>query len=56
MLLPSIAKRKSSWNVIFVVFCFAIVSVSSYVALTNPYLWFDEAGQFWISLGLNHFS
>ena len=20
----------------------------------NPYLWFDEAGQFWISKGLNH--
>lgn len=22
----------------------------------NPYLWFDEAGQFWISKGLNHYS
>lgn len=24
--------------------------------LLNPFLWFDEAGQFFISLGLNHFS
>ena len=24
--------------------------------LLNPFLWFDEAGQFFISLGLNHYS
>ncbi len=26
----------------------------SYKYVMNPYLWFDEAGQFWISKGLNH--
>jgi hypothetical protein len=31
---------------------FAVVSAN----LSNPYLWFDEAGQFWISKGLNHYS
>lgn len=46
----------SVWDKLFMVLCFAIVAVASYAALTNPYLWFDEAGQFWISLGLNHFS
>ena len=24
--------------------------------ISNPGIWFDESGQFWMSLGLNHFS
>ena len=27
-----------------------------FFGLINPYLWLDEAGQFFISIGLNHFS
>jgi len=27
-----------------------------FFTLLNPFLWFDEAGQFFISLGLNHYS
>ncbi|MCI6324944.1 MAG: hypothetical protein MR787_07780 [Bacteroidales bacterium] len=41
---------------------FLIIMIFLYVAITifciiwefNPYLWFDEAGQFWIAKGLNH--
>ena len=28
----------------------------TFFTLLNPFLWFDEAGQFFISLGLNHYS
>ncbi len=31
---------------------FALVVLWKYI--TNPWLWFDEAGQFWMSKGLNH--
>ena len=40
----------------FAIFCLLIITVSSFYGLTNPYLWYDEAGQFWISMGLNHYS
>lgn len=33
---------------------YSIVIVFSYLYKMDPYLWFDEAGQFWISKGLNH--
>ena len=36
--------------------CVAVIAVFSYNALRNPWLWFDESGQFWISKGLNHYS
>lgn len=32
---------------------FVIVAVKN---LANPNFWFDESGQFWMALGLNHFS
>ena len=37
-----------------------LISLTTYILLValpflnNPYLWLDEAGQFWLSLGLNH--
>ncbi len=37
------------------VYLFLFVMVSTNIS-RNPYLWFDEAGQFWISKGLNHYS
>ena len=37
-----------------VLIVFAIAVLWKY--LSNPWLWFDEAGQFWISKGLNHYS
>lgn len=44
-------------NKLFIPFCiafyFLIVGVN-YLYKCDPYLWFDEAGQFWISKGLNH--
>ena len=35
-------------------FVYAALVAFSYLYETDPYLWFDEAGQFWISKGLNH--
>ena len=49
-------KKADSFIWFFTALCIFIVSVSSYFGLTNPYLWYDEAGQFWISMGLNHYS
>lgn len=44
-------------NKLFIPICivvyFSIVGVN-YMYKCDPYLWFDEAGQFWISKGLNH--
>ena len=37
-----------------VVFVYIGILVVSARYFNNPYLWFDEAGQFWISKGLNH--
>lgn len=42
---------------IFVISCcivYVFMVWFSYTYKMNPYLWFDEAGQFWISKGLNH--
>lgn len=36
--------------------CVAIILTIAITYIPNPYLWFDEAGQFWMSKGLNHFS
>jgi hypothetical protein len=33
----------------------AIISAATR-SISNPGVWFDESGQFWMSLGLNHFS
>lgn len=33
-----------------------ILSLFVFFSLLEPYLWFDESGQFFMSLGLNHFS
>ena len=40
---------------ICIAFYFLIVGVN-YLYKCDPYLWYDEAGQFWISKGLNHYS
>lgn len=40
----------------FATICTFVILVVSYISLSNRFLWFDEAGQLWISLGLNHFS
>ena len=37
-------------------FCMFIIIGMMCVYLPNPYLWYDEAGQFFISQGLNHYS
>ena len=37
-------------------FCIFIIIGMLCVYLPNPYLWYDEAGQFFISQGLNHYS
>lgn len=40
---------------IIAVFCMYLIMIwFSYTYKMDPYLWFDEAGQFWISKGLNH--
>lgn len=40
---------------IYALLCMYIIMIwFSYTYKTDPYLWFDEAGQFWISKGLNH--
>lgn len=36
--------------------CVAVIGLFSFLALRNPWLWFDESGQFWISKGLHHYS
>lgn len=40
--------------IIFIIYIVTLVIISK--GLNNSYLWFDEAGQFWISKGLNHYS
>jgi hypothetical protein len=35
---------------------YVAVLVITFIYKANPYLWFDEAGQFWMSKGLNHYS
>ena len=44
------------FTIFFIVLCIAIILKVSILALSNPYLWYDEAGQFWMSMGLNHYS
>ena len=46
--------EKSSSIFIGIILLAAVIIVSR--NLTDPFLWFDEAGQFWISKGLNHYS
>ena len=36
--------------------CFIIIALVLGMYIPDPYLWYDEAGQFWISQGLNHYS
>ena len=38
------------------IICTVIVLTVLCIYLPDPYLWYDEAGQFWISQGLNHYS
>ena len=45
--------RKNFFVVIVAGVCFAMI-MFTYLYRMNPYLWFDEAGQFWIAKGLNH--
>lgn len=40
--------------IVTVVYFITFIGVSANIR--DPYLWFDEAGQFWISKGLNHYS
>ena len=40
----------------FYLMCALVVVYFSYVYITEPYLDYDQAGQFWISRGLNHYS
>jgi len=41
-------------NLYFYLIIYLLVYV--FFALLSPYFWFDEAGQIYMSLGLNHFS
>lgn len=41
-------------NIYFYVTIYLIIYI--FYALLSPYFWFDEAGQIYMSLGLNHFS
>ena len=54
----TIYKRNKS-NIYFTVLSalfFLCLSVYAIYSISDPYLWYDEAGQFWISKGLNHYS
>lgn len=48
------SKIGSKLYIPIVVFVYIGILVVSARYFNNPYLWFDEAGQFWISKGLNH--
>lgn len=48
-------KSIKGWN-IFSLFVLTATLSGMACLLLNPYLWFDEAGQFFISLGLNHWA
>lgn len=45
--------RTLNYTLIIVCFLSIIIVLFEYI---NPYFWYDEAGQFWISQGLNHYS
>lgn len=40
----------------YYLYAILILCLFVFLILKEPYLWFDESGQFFISLGLNHFS
>lgn len=45
----------------YILYCIAVVLLVTavvvlYFNISYPWLWYDEAGQFWISKGLNHYS
>lgn len=41
---------------VIVIISFLLIGFIIYQYLSYPWLWYDEAGQFWISKGLNHYS
>lgn len=47
---------KTLFKSLTILACLGVVALLSWAGLHNPFLWFDESGQFWISLGLNHYS
>ena len=49
-------KIEKHLNIVIVIVCVAVVACLSYLSLRDPWLWYDESGQFWISKGLNHYS
>ena len=49
-----IIMTKGKYIFVIVLIMFALPVLCKH--LTNPWLWYDEAGQFWISKGLNHFT
>ena len=48
-------KKKISFYLLIALFLLSLIAIISQ-NLFIPYLWFDEAGQFFISKGLNHYS
>jgi hypothetical protein len=49
-------KKSAKLFLVIVTGIYMILFIMVSANIKNPYLWFDEAGQFWISKGLNHYS
>ncbi len=58
--MKEILKMCENKSSIFKVSFFLIVSVAfgliAFYLVNNPFLWYDESGQFWMAKGLNHYS
>lgn len=48
-------RTQKGWS-IFSLFVWVATLTGMTCVLANPYLWFDEAGQFFLALGINHWS
>jgi len=46
--------KKPTWLFPFSVFIFSLIK--AFKEINNPYFWYDESGQYWMSQGLNHYS
>lgn len=52
----TLLKENKNLNIILSLFVIINILIFSFGNINNPNFWLDEAGQIWMSLGLNHFS